>query len=65
MLHRGQVVSVKVTGTVMLLTGAQKTEGMATGFPGHKPLGADSANSGKGQRLGYCGLHCLKLKEER
>ena len=33
------------------------------GFPDRKALGADSANSGKEQWLGFCGLRGRKLKE--
>jgi len=39
--------------------------GRATGFPGRKALGADSANSGKGGGLGSGGLRRLELKEEK
>ena len=62
-VHKGQVMSVSSRVLQVSCPRLRRQPGRATGFPGRKALGADSANSGKEQWLGLCGLRGLKLKE--
>ena len=64
-MHKDQVMSVSSRVLQASCPRLGRQPGRATGFLGHKALGADLANSGKGGGLGSDGLRRLKLKEEK